>query len=84
MKICSYSYINKIYKVTWNECLSKAELNINRTLSLPIKQGRKLKVKNTYQVECLSCENIFDSFDPKFNRICNNCKHGIEYTGEDL
>ena len=83
-KICSYSYINKHYQLTCNEVLKKAELVINRNLSFPIRQGRKKCNKRYYKIECLSCSNIFDSIDPKLNRICNKCKITVNFDSEDL
>ena len=83
-KICSYSYINKHYKLTWNDILTKTGLNINRVLSFPIQQGRKKCDKRYYIVECLSCSDIFNSIDPKYNRICNKCKTTINFDSEDL
>lgn len=83
-KICSYSYINKTYKLSWNECLNKADLHINRTLPIPIKQGRKPKIKNIYRIECLSCSIEFDSIDPKTNRVCRKCKHNLDFRGDDI
>lgn len=83
-KVCSYSYINKHYGLSWNSCLLRAGLPINRELSLPIKQGRKLKDKTCYDIECLCCSNMFKSFNIKLNRICNKCKISIEFEDGDL
>lgn len=83
-KICSYSYINKIYELSWNKCLNIAHINTNRVLPLPMKQGRKSLVKEKYIVECLSCDNKFNSIDPKLNRICDNCKQNIDFKYDDL
>jgi hypothetical protein len=43
--------------------------------ALPPRQPRVVKEKpNTTRVKCLKCQNGFDSYDPKRNRICARCK----------
>ncbi len=73
-KVCSYAHVRKMFKLTWNDCLGLAGIKINRKLKIPIKQGRKPKIKNYKTIECLYCLKEFVSKDPKYNRICNNCK----------
>ena len=43
--------------------------------ALPPRQPRVVKEKpTTTRVKCLKCQNGFDSYDPKRNRICARCK----------
>ena len=82
-KMNSYSHINKNFGYTWNELLEQAGIPIKHAVSFPIKQGRKPARKvNNRVVECLRCGKLFESIDPKINRICRKCKNleGIEDT----
>jgi len=75
-KVCSYSHVNKVFGISWNECLKQAGIPVKHVVSFPIKQGRKVKDKTLLKdVECLRCEKIFKSIDPKINRICEKCKN---------
>jgi len=76
-KPCSYSHVNKVFDISWNELLKKAGIPIKHRLSSPIKQGRKVKDKALLKdVECLRCGREFKSIDPRINRICDRCKIG--------
>lgn len=78
-KICSFSYVTKLFHYTWNECLEKAQLKINRKLPNPSTQGRKLKDSSKYkEVSCLRCDKMFVSSDPCNFRICDNCKNMLK------
>ncbi len=78
-KYCSYSHINKIFGMSWNRCLEKSGIAINRNISLPITQGRKPKdLSKKKTVSCLRCDSIFESPDPKLIRICPTCKNKKE------
>ena len=75
-KICSFSHINKNFNISWNTILENAGIPVKHRVSFPIKQGRKVKDKTLLKdVECLRCEKIFKSIDPKINRICEKCKN---------
>src|SRR3990172_9794912 len=75
-KMNSYSHINKNFGYTWNECLENAGIPIKHAVSFPIKQGRKpKKVSQNKIVYCLRCDELFESIDPKINRICRKCKN---------
>ena len=75
-KICSYSHINRNFKYRWNEILEQAGIPIKRKLHFPYTQGRKEKDKSKAKVvECLRCLELFESIDPKINRICDKCKN---------
>lgn len=77
-KYCSYSHINNNFNLTWNAILEKSGILIKRKLPLPSTQGRKAKDKSKAKVvECLRCLELFESFDPCVNRICNKC-HNLE------
>lgn len=74
-KPCSYSHINRLFSLKWNDCLNLAGLPIKRRLPIPSTQGRKAKDKSMAKiVECLNCTSMFESFDPRINRICKKCK----------
>ena len=80
-KVCSYSHINRIFNISWNELLENAGVPIKHAVSFPIKQGRKCKdLSKNRIVSCLRCGELFESIDPKINRICRKCKNleGIE------
>lgn len=78
-KSCSFSHINKNFKVTWNICLEKAGLAPKRILPQPPTQGRKSKDKTKYrEVSCLRCDSLFVSPDPSNFRICSTCKNMLQ------
>lgn len=74
-KICSFSHVNKLFTMTWNDCLALAGIPIKRKLPFPSTQGRKPKDRSMVKtVECLRCLKLFESIDPRINRICDKCK----------
>ncbi len=78
-KICSYAHINKNFNMTWNYCLKMAGLRINKNFE-NVHSGRKIKNKTNYKtVSCLKCDDLFESFNPKLNRICPSCKNNKNF-----
>ena len=80
-KPCSYSHVNKVFDISWNELLEKAGIPIKHRPSFPITGGRKPKdVSKNKIITCLQCDGLFESVNPKINRICKKCKNleGIE------
>ena len=80
-KPCSYSHVNKVFDISWNELLEKAGIPIKHRPSFPITSGRKPKdVSKNKIITCLQCDGLFESIDPRINRICGKCKNleGIE------
>ena len=74
-KICSFSHANKQFNLNWNNFLEQAGLNIKKRVSSPPTQGRKPKDESLFKiVECLRCLSLFESTNPKINRICRKCK----------
>lgn len=75
-KVCSYSHIYSNFGLSWNDCIKEIGLEINKKFSFPIKQGRKPIDRSNYKkTECLRCGKLFDSWNIKYNRICDNCKY---------
>lgn len=74
-KTCSFSHVNKNFKLCWNELLELSGIPVKRKLPFPSTQGRKPKDKSMVKtVECLRCLEEFESLDPRVNRICKKCK----------
>lgn len=74
-KICSFSHVNRLFNMTWNDCLTLAGIPVKRKLPFPSTQGRKPKDTSMVKtVECLRCLEEFESLDPRVNRICKKCK----------
>jgi len=75
-KICSFSHASKQFNLSWNNFLEQAELGVKKRVSFPPTQGRKpKKVSQNKIVYCLRCDELFESIDPKINRICRKCKN---------
>lgn len=75
-KPCSFSHVNRLFTLTWNNALELAGIPIKKKLPFPSTQGRKPKNVTLFKtIECLSCEMIFTSIDPRINRICDKCKN---------
>ena len=73
-RLCSYSYINKWFYLTWNTILNKSGLK-QQIIFRKITQGRKPINKSKYQnTICLRCDQEFLSWDKRNNRICPRCK----------
>jgi len=81
-KICSFSYINRNFNTSWNSSLKEAGVNAKLEWVIPSNRGRKKQIKILKQVSCLKCDKLFDSFDPRLNRICKNCKNSVEFNSE--
>ena len=82
-KLCSFSHINKNFGKKWNTILEEAGLVVKRKILEPITQGRKLKDRSKYKIiECLRCDTLFESPDPKLIRICQKCKKEIKLEDE--
>lgn len=82
-RLCSYSFINKYFHLTWNDILKKAGLQQQKIFRIKT-QGRKPINKSKYEkVQCLKCLNFFESWDKKYNRICKKCKNIARQRGEN-